>query len=181
MSEETISHETNGSVFISLKRIKDGEDPFIGEDEWSWFVQISDKTDTVDEHCSDEHAARALYRNLCFQNGINVGYQPLAFVVEQSLPADPAQAAVLVYQRWTQKLFPLIPGSEEALKMRDEMVFDYHFQEHAQRIVEISSAGTGWIAATIRSSARVAVAAVKTATENKQKQMMDEIPGFGEF
>lgn len=184
MTEETISHEATGAVFISLRRRWDFLDDVIecgDEKGWVWFVQVADTTGSVNEDCSDEHAARALYRNLCNQNGIKVGYQPVVFAVEQELPADPVQAAVIVAQKWTDRLSATFPGSEKALAIGEEMMADPDFHRLAPTIIGNVSLADGWIPATLRTRARRVIAKDKANAEQSRLKMMDTIPGFGEF
>ncbi|MGV1754886.1 hypothetical protein [Agrobacterium sp. CG674] len=173
--EETISHQSNGEVFITLlRRAEEGV-------EWQWFVQVAEGTETIEEECLDEHQARAFYRMICSHNSIKVDYEAPTFAIDLAQEPTTELTAAEVYHNARAALGRLSPGSDAALALTQDWKAEPKFVRLAPEILDLALSGDGWAAASIRTTCRQIAAQAKAEADAGTNRMMEEVAGFGDF
>lgn len=174
--ERLIDHRAAEGVFISLLQRAEKEGEL-----YTWAVQVSDGKDAAEEEFEDEWKARAHYRAVCTNAGIQMGYQAPTFAVDVSVQPTDDMTAAQFYHEYRAWLQALAPGSDEVNSLRDRLMADPAFIRVASEVLALAASSDGWIGAVIRTTCRRIEAKLAAEAKAESDRLSSELEEYGQF
>lgn len=174
--ERLVDHRAADGYFVSLFQRAEQE----GQ-QWTWHVQVSDGADHAEEELPDEWQARAHFRAVCANLGIQMGYQAPTFAVDVTVAPSVEMSAAQFYHEYRGWLQALRPGSDKVVELRDRLMADPAFIRLAPEIHDLALSTEGWIGAVIRTTCkRITIKQAQEAAEESAR-MNAELEEYGQF